>query len=532
MRTPCCVLWLVLASTLPSQTPTPALPTPAAPTTQEPSLRERAYGAENRGRFSEAADAFLALAKAEPQRPDWVVAAGRCLGRSGRFKEAIDLLDGARKTFPGMIDVQGMLARTLLLQAEMDRSVSNAEILWTDAAEIAESVLRTAPDDEDSRLVLAQARYLLGDWEQAIKQAEEAVRRHPSRAGAHILLGRIATDRFRGLLQQYNEQKPTGQAAADQVGAIDVQRQLAIRSFQRACELDPTRAHPHIALGQLAFMDQRTAEGRAHFVDALAIDPDVSLDHNAFLIEIDWKARRAAYAEAHRRYAAGTKAQPEKAATLRFHEGRACFDGGSWAEAQKCFEDALAGNPAATNNLYYLFLCAYYQNDQDAAERHAAKLAAIGAPAFADMVRVLQGDKRGEVGAIVDFLANRAYSGKRLDNSRDLNHVIACLKDSADAWNNHAFLCRETGRFPEAWSSYKNALEKEPDSPQLLNDAAVILQYHLQSPENLQQARGMYERAIQLADKMLADASVTGVVRERTAQAKKDATSNLAELPR
>jgi tetratricopeptide (TPR) repeat protein len=527
MRTPCCVLWLVLASTLAGQTPTT---TP--PTTQDSSLRERAFGAENRGRFSEAADAFLALAKAEPQRPDWVVAAGRCLGRSGRFKEAVDLLDGARKAFPGMIEVQGMLARTLLLQAEMDRGASNPEILWADAAEIAESVLRTAPDHEDSRLVLAQARYLLGDWEQAIRQAEEAVRRHPSRAGAHILLGRIATDRFRGLLQQSNEQKPTGQAAADQVGAIDAQRQLAIRSFQRACELDPTRAHPHVSLGQLAFLDQRTAEGRAHFVDALAIDPDVSLDHNAFLIEIDWKARRAAYADAHRRYAAGTKAQREKAATLRFHEGRACFDGGSWAEAQKCFEDALAGNPAATNNLYYLFLCAHYQNDHDAAETHAAKLAAIGAPAFADVVRALPGDKRGEVGAIVGFLADRAYACKRVENSRDLNHVVACLKDSADAWNNHAFLCRETGRFPDAWSSYQNALLKEPDSPQLLNDAAVILQYHMTSPENLKKARGMYERAVQLAGKLLADVNTTGALRERIEQAKADATSNLAELPR
>src|SRR6185503_10038444 len=138
-----------------------------------------------------------------------------------------------------------MLAQTLMLQAERDRSTPNPEILLTDAAELAEKVLRVAPDDEDSRLVLAQARYLLGDWEQAIKQAEEAVRRHPARAGAHILLGRIATDRFHDLLQQYNAQKPTGQAAADQVGAIDVQRQLAIRSYKRAAELDPTRAHPH-----------------------------------------------------------------------------------------------------------------------------------------------------------------------------------------------------------------------------------------------------------------------------------------------
>ena len=292
------------------------------------------------------------------------------------------------------------------------------------------------------------------------------------------------------------------------------------------------RAHPHVALGQLCFMDEHTAAGRAHFVDALAIDPDVALDHSVFLREIDWQARRAAYADAHRRYAAGTTARPELAATLRFYEGRACFDGGAWAEAQTCFLEALAGNPAATNTYYYLFLCAFYQGDHDTAERHASAYAGLGAPTFADVVRALAGDKRGEVGAIVKFLADRAFAQKRVAGSRDLNHVIACLKDSADAWNNHAFLCRETGFFPEALESYHHALEKEPDSPQLLNDAAVILQYHLPTPANLGKARTMYERVLQLADTMLADARNTGVVRERAQKAKIDAAANLAALSR
>lgn len=503
---------------------------PPTPQQQQDALRQRAYAAENAQRFGEAADAFLALARGEPQRVEWVVAAGRCLGRSGRFRDAVDLLDAARKQFPGIHEVPAMLARTFLLQAETDRGVLSPEILWADAAELAEGVLAQVPDDEDSRLVLAQARYLLGDWNEAVKQAEEAVRRHPQRAGAHVLLGRIAGDRLRDLLHAYDADKPTGQAAADLVGQIDAQRQMALRSYRRAAELDPTRTNPHVALGQLAWLDKKFDAARAHFADALAIDPDAAVDHDGIAQGLDWQARAAFYESVRKRYAAGTKPQAAKLATLQFHEGRARFEGSQWREARACFEAALAGNPGATNARYYLFLCAYEAGDHDAAEAHAAAYAELGAPAFADVIRSLVGDRRAAVAAIVQFLADRAFAQQRVAASRDLNHVIACLKDSADAWNNHAFLCRETGRFEDALSSYHHALEKEPDSPQLLNDTAVILQYHLVTPENTSKARGMYERAIQLADKQLLDARIVGAARQRAAKAKEDAQANLKAL--
>ena len=504
---------------------------------QEPSpkpseLRARAYAAENRGKFAAAADAFLQLVATEPSDPQWVVAAGRCLGRSGRFKEAVDLLDRARASFPTSLEVPSMLAKTLLLQAETDGGAINPEILWADAAEIADGVLQKNPDDEDARLVLAQAKYLLGDHDGAVAAAEEAVQRHPKRAGAHVLIGRIAMDRFRQLLAVHERTKPSGQEEADLVAAIDAERQRAKNAFTRAIEIDPSRAHPHVVLGQLALLDRRTEVARKHFADAIAVDPDVALDHGVFALETTWQQRRDLYAEALQRYAAASGATPEKKATLFFHQGRACYDGGDWAAAQRCFQNALTDNADATNAEYYLALCAYQLGDHDASETYAAKFAGRGAAKFADVIRALGGETRGQVGAIVQFLADRAFQKGRIDNSRELNHVIACLKDSADAWNNHAFLCRETRRFDDALSSYMHAQEKEPDSPQLLNDTAVVLQYHLPTPEHLQKARVMYERAIQLADKILADTQTQPAIRERTAKARTDAMANLAALPK
>lgn len=517
-----------LAAQDPPATATPA-PAPQGPDLN--ALRARAFAAENRGDHLAAGDAFLELVKAEPGRVDWVIAAGRCLGRSGRFAEAIKLLDGGRQQFPTSNELLAMLAGTLLLQSETPGLVA-PEVLWADAAELAESVLTHDPDHEDCRLILAQAHYLLGDRERAIADAEEAVRRFPQRAGAHVLRGRIAADAFRRLLSQHEREQPTGEAAAELVARIDAERRLARRSFERAAALDATRAHPHVALAQLAQLDHQDAAARAHLLDALAVDPEVPVDHDRLMQELSWQARRDAYRTLTQRYLATAKARPAKAATLAFHEGRASFQGLDWAAARERFTQALADNPALTNSLYYLFLCDYRLGDVDAAEQHAAAFAANSAPGFADVLRALDAEQRGEVGAIVQFLAHRAFQQQRLPRSRDLNHVLACLRDAADAWNNHAFLCRETGQFEQALTSYEYALQREPDSPQLWNDTGVVLQYHLASPANLTRARLMYERAIELADKVLADARSSQAARDQAGEAKKNATANLAELPR
>jgi tetratricopeptide (TPR) repeat protein len=444
----------------------------ACQSTTEAASPRRALEAERQGHFAEAADAYLELSRAQPDDHQWVVDAGRCLGRSGRLRQALDVLDAGRKRFPEIIEIRTLLAQTLLQLAE-DPETLNPEVLVADAGEIAEAVLHDAPDNEDGVLLLAQIRYLQGRWEDAVRLAEGAVQRFPRRSGAHVLLGRIATDRFRKLLEEHERLQPTGQEAADMVAAIHAQRQLAHRSYERAAELEPGRAFPHVARANLALLDHRSDEARRHLIDALVVDPDVAIDHTLFERELTWEAQRGAYAEAARRYAASPSAKPAKLSTLRWYEGRALFRGEQWADAKACFERALAENPGATASHYYIALCAYRLGDHDGAEQHAAAYAAEGAPAFADVLRALPGEQRGEIGAIVQFLADRSYVEGRIEHSRDLNHVIACLHDTADAWNNHAFLCRETGRYEQALTSYEYAQMREPDSPQLLNDTAA-----------------------------------------------------------
>lgn len=508
---------------------------PVVVTQQEQNaLRDAAFAAENAGRFSDAADAFLELSKAAPGRIDWVVAAGRCLGRSGRFGDAVDVLDAARKRFEGSTEINSMLVRTLLLQTERDAGMVHPEVLWAEAADIAEKVLLQDPTHADTRLLLAQSYYLLGRWDDAQREADEAVRRHPDRAGAHVLVGRLATDRFRLHQQELQKAGDDEQQRADIVAKLHKQRVKARQSFEKAIELDPSRAHPHVSLSKFASLDGKPAEARKHLVDALAIDPETSVDHDLLTKGKDWQQRRDFYRELRTRFEAGNQLPPvvraRKASALQFHEARALLEGLQFGEARQAFQAVQQADPGADNANYYLFLCAYYQKDYDGAENYAAEYARRSAPGFADVLRGLPTDQRVQIAAMVQYLGDRAYQQKRIPNSRDLNHVTACLKDSADAWNNHAFLCRETGKFARAFTSYQYAIQKEPDSPQLWNDGGVVLQYHLATPENLKKARTMYEKAIELAGKVLADPKATAQQKGFAKEAVKNARLNLAEL--
>jgi tetratricopeptide (TPR) repeat protein len=524
-----CALLTALAADPRSQQDPPPAPAPKGQDDQ--ALRERAFGAENQGNFAAAGAAFLQLAAAEPMRVEWTVAAGRCLGRSGQFAEAIDLLVAAETRFPGIVDVPAMLARTYLLQAEQDRGVLDRRELWQRAADTAERVLQLEPAHDESRLLLAQARFLQGQRDAARRQAELARELRPERPGAHILLGRLALEELRELLAAHQQGALDPARTADLVANIDQARQRARQSLQRAAELD-TRAHPHLLLAQLALLDGKETIARGHLLDALAIDPDATSDHSLLQNHLDWQAQAATYAALRERYRARSDQRAAKLATLHWYEGRALYAGGEWAAARAQFDLALANNPHAHSAHFYAAFASYRLDDFDAAERHAAAYAADQAVAFAEFLKELAAAERAAVASQLQFLADRAYRANRREAARDLNHVLALLVDSADAWNNRALLCRDTGRFEAALDAYRRAVELEPDSPQLLNDYAVVMQYHLPTPTNLARARDLYQRAVQLADAQLRDANLPPATRERVQQAREHARQNLAALPR
>lgn len=493
-------------------------------------LLSQASAAEQAGNYGKAADAYLELVASEPLRADWVVEAGRCLGRAGRFNDAIELLTSRRGDFPDMLEVPAMLARTLLLKVETDPGILHPHLVYADAIRVAREVLKLHPGHADAQLILAQALYGSGDWEAAVATAEDAVRLHPDRAGAHILMGRIAFDRFKELKRQLADSDPDPQERSLQVAAIHEQRVRAQTAFRRAAELAPDRTFAAIALGELAAWDSKTEEALEHWNSALAIQPEAPVKHEWIEANTTWQERAAFYDNALKAHRSRPTSTAATAATLTWHLARAHYDGLQWQTALDLFTGAVEANPQHSNAWFYVMICAWRLGDETAAENAGARYAANSAVQFADILRNLPPESRGETAALIKYLGDRAFQQGRIDNSRDLNHVIACLQDSADAWNNYAFLCRETGKFKAALSGYEYALEREPDSPQLWNDAAVILQYHLAAPADLERAKGMYEHALELAAKVLADKDATELAHQRAKKAQSDARLNLQKL--
>ena len=497
-------------------------------------LRERAAGAERRGEWQAAAEAWIALTQVEPDVPDWYVAAGNALGRAGRFNDCLDLLERVRTRFPDVLEIPAMVARTYALKAQdlMRSGPRDTHVVFAleDAVRVAEDVVRRHPGHQDARLIAAQALLDLDETERAEIHAKEAIARFPKHAGGRIVLAQIAFTRFVRLRQQLLEEKPRGREEADLLAQIDAQKQAAAGALREAIALDPNRAFALTKLGDLHAWEGKVQEAMEQYQQALSVDPEAGVNHEWLRANVAADKRLAMYEKASREYLARPGAAPRKNALLEWYQGYCLFEQKEWKRARVMFEAALTHNPEFQNARHYAMLAAYWDGDHDAAARHAGAYARENARGFADLIRST--GVQEQVVPVLRYLAQRAYQASQLEDSRELNHVLAFVLDTAPEWNNYAFLCRDTGKFPESLAGYERALELEPESAQLLNDAAVILQYHLVDAENLARARGMYEKAIANAEKALRDGKLTPDDKERNETALRDARNNLAKLGR
>lgn len=534
---------VLFAGCVGAQDPVTPPPVEATPKQDPNELRQRAFALAQRGEASDAAEAFLALAELEPTEPEWLVQAGDQMGKAARFNDAMDVLEGARKRFPDALALTAMLARTYHLKADhmVAQGVRDANVIfyYEDAARTARQVNAVDPDHLDARLIVASALYQLGNLDAALAEAEEAVRRRPDAYGGQAMVGRVRFQRFvqtrqelgtEGLEEERRNELVT-QAAADQ--------DAARAAFEAASEADQARSFPRARLGDLAAWSGNLEDAKRWYGEALAIDPQAQVDHSWLRTAVPGEERRALYRSARERYAAREDAAARGVGTLRWYEGQSVFDQAAnvpateppatrtalWKEAARLFDEAWREVPDYVDTGWWLVQSLYWGGDTAAASEVAVDFAQRDAQRFADMIR------RDEqtVAALVGMAAT-AYGKGRLADSRDLNLVIAYARQTADAWNNYAFLCRETGRYEQSFGAYEEALRIEPESPQLLNDAAVILQYHIRGEEALTRARGYYQDAIRLAEAQLAAGDLDGAAADRTRTALRDARANLAKL--
>jgi tetratricopeptide (TPR) repeat protein len=506
-------------------------------------LRQAAFAAAQRGEAAAAAEAFLALARLEPDDPQWVVQAADHLGKAGRFNDAMDLLEETRKRFPDVLSLPAMLARTFHLKADtmVAEGVRDANVVfyYQDAARTAERVLAVDPRHLDARLILASAQYQLGAYDEALAAAEVAVEQHPDEYGGHAMVGRIRFQRFVEARQQLGADGLGAEQRQELTDSAAAHQERARTALLAAAKADRSRSFPRVKLGDLAAWAGDLDEALRWYGEAMAIDPNAQIDHAWLRTAVEAGRRREFYRAVQSAYGARDGATERGRGTIVWYEGQAAFDAAAnlaaevppaersagWKEAARLFAIARQAVPDYADTAWWLMQAEYWAGDLAAATATAVDFARQDARRFADMIR----QDEQTVAALVGMAA-KAFEQGRLADSRDLNQVVAYARQTADAWNNYAFLCRETRRYEESLRAYEEALRIEPESPQLLNDAGVILQYHTRGEDALARARDHYRRAIEFAERDLAAGRLEGEALQRTRIALRDAKANLARL--
>jgi len=515
-------------------------PEPAAPAEQDPTrpegfeaLLRRAQEADRRGDTATAAEAFARLSRARPDDASLAVKAGETLGAAGRLNDALTLLVAGRSRFPEVPDFGTLLARTLLLKAEEHLRAGsgfdlNVRGYFEQAVEVCAEVVAAHPDERDAHLIRAQALYQLGQIDEARAAAEVAQDRFPTHPGGANLLGRIAFDACRNATAALQRDALTDEERAAVLDEQSAARDRARAAFGRAIALDPDRAFPHRMLGDLAVILDDTPAALAHYRTALSVDPSAPIDHAWLERHVAIAERVALYEGARDDLAAAAPAAQR--GVLEWYRAKALLDGGEFAQAREGFERALASRPDDLSGHYFAMVAAWWDGDTERATQHAAAHAAADPVAFADTIRALPERSQKDIVDALRWMAADARSKDRAAPCRDLNQVLAYTLQTADEWNNFALLCWEGGQHEAAYGAYLKALEVEPDSPQLLNDAGAVLHYHLATPENLLKARAFYEKAIERAGIVLSDPQASAGQKENASTARDNARKNLTEL--
>jgi tetratricopeptide (TPR) repeat protein len=201
------------------------------------------------------------------------------------------------------------------------------------------------------------------------------------------------------------------------------------------------------------------------------------------------------------------------------------------------FEECIADLSAAvesnkdyrTGATYYIARAHFALNEYDKAARDFFRIMASDPQGFEYFLR---NDPAWQtVIMALSFLSNHAYEAGNLTMARDLiAGLLLVANNSPDFFNNYAFLCRETGKYEEAYEAYREALSLSPDDPSILNDTALILQYHLN--RDLDYAKELYLRAVEQSRRIIEDEQASKDEKAAARTALRDAMTNLKKMDR
>ena len=396
----------------------------------------------------------------------------------------------------------------------------------------------------DAYLPLAESGWYAQDLAAAHDAVMRAVELRPERSETHMMHGRISFSSYSQAVTDELDPEQVDAHWSEALGAFEQASAAALAALEAGDE--SARAQAIEATRQIAMLhvwneDLETAA--VAFADGIVLDP-WGVDMNQvityvggenFLAEIG--PARAAYVDREGPDASGV-------ALLDWWIGFANFGLGRMPEAERAFDQVIAGNPTYTSAWYYLFRAAYGQRDHEGA---VFALRAAWHQAPDELVGLIASERDLNL-AILEYLAGwlvneeKQVEGTRPREAAILAEVMTRVApDEARYWNNLGLFLRDYGEglqrvrpkprdedleplWEAAYAAYSRTLELEPDNAGYLNDTAVMLHYHLERDYDL--ALDMYARAEVLAKAELDREDLSSDLRDWMLIAHRDARNN------
>ena len=559
---------LLAACSSPGEAPAapaaPLAPTaPAAPGAEAPlaaelaALIERGRAELAAGRAAEAEALFTRVAEADGGKLRtrmWVLRAWMDQGRSNDTLDALDELNSQGQKGPDLDYLYGMAfarrAEGLVADGVGDSSV---EMNFIDATNLLkQSVERDPARYRDAWLQLARAAWFTQELETARWASEEAVRHQPEDGEVWLARARIAMSEFVN-------------AEGSEPGGAEAEAALAraLESFQKGLELlGPAEgeraakvARAATELGNAFLWRQRGAEATSAYARAITAAPGNFDYGQAFQLLAGAPADpehpsgfRPALEQAREALAASGRLAGQEAGVLLWWLGWARFNDGAWVASEEAFHESLALAPEYTNAWFYIGLARHYAKDS---LRAVEAMRTGWAADPASMVTTVAG-AGGSQRAFESLLAWCAAQEppRNLDAAFLAEMLTQAQPEDPRHWNNLGLFLRDEGERAEyaafkkeapepdaAWladlyqrsyRAYQKALELTPDDPQVINDTALMLHYHLDG--DLAEVEATYRRALARLEELLAGSDLSEEDRARFEQTKSDIGVNLKAL--
>ena len=473
----------------------------------------------------------------------WVLRSWMDQGRNNDTLDALDALDRAGENGPEMTYLYGMaFARRAEGHLAAGVTDSSIEINFLDAA----SNLKLAVDTDGARfrdayLPLSRSAWFTQDLELARWSAERAVELYPDQPEARLALGRSALSQFVGAVKEAPE---STEAEAHWTAASDAfARAVALFGEPRDAEDAKLLSEAALELGHTLLWKQRTDEAAEAYATAIAWSPE-TVDYGELRRILGSPASfSAALEKGLARFQARTGADDAQDSSLLWWLGWTRFEAQDWVGAEEAYRASLAKRPGSASSWLYVALCRQKQDDREGA------LTALQTGWDLDPPAMISAAAAGNVFALESLIGWCVEEDRMLDAALVAEICAEASPQEARHWNNLGLFLRDEGEnleieahdnqqsvyppdmledlYRRAFRAYARAIELVPDDPQLLNDTAVLLHYHLDEYDT---ALTMYARSIELAEKILADPALPPVERERFETSLDDAKKNQTAL--